>query len=261
MNPGILASFSAAAFRFGHTLLPANVERWSKVQRHITHTPLSDLVRKPFDLFRPGVFDEYVLGLTNQPALAFDDFVTNEVTTLLFKKVGEEHGVDLTALNLQRNREFGLPGYTTFRKFCGHSPVETWEDLLGSMSNETVYRYASVLRSPHDIDLYVQLFRRRRRRCLSWLTAHPHRWSGGVAERALPGSLLGPTFACIIATQFSNVRAGDRFWYENGGQPSSFTPQQLQEIRKTRLARVLCENTDLIETVQLYPFVLPDHEM
>ena len=97
----------------------------------------------------------------------------------------------------------------------------------------------SLFRSPHDIDL----------------------WSGGVSERALPGSLLGPTFACIIASQFSNARAGDRYWYEMDNQPSSFSIDQLQEIRKARLSRVLCDNTDLMETVQLYPFYLPDHEM
>lgn len=37
-------------------------------------------------------------------------------------------------------------------------------------------------------------------------------WSGGVSERPLAGSMLGPTFACIIATQFSYARRGDRFW-------------------------------------------------
>lgn len=65
---------------------------------------------------------------------------------MLFRKPGDRHGVDLTAFNLQRNREVGLPGYTAFRKYCGLSPVDTWEDLLGSMSNDTVYRYSQVLR-------------------------------------------------------------------------------------------------------------------
>lgn len=239
VNPGIMASFAAAAFRFGHTILPTNVERWSKAHRYVTHTPLSDLIRQPYQLYEPGVLDEYYIGMINQPALAFDNFITAEVTTMLFRKPGERHGVDLTAFNLQRNREVGLPGYTEFRKFCGLSAVHTWEDLLGSMSNDTVYRYAATLRTPHDIDL----------------------WSGGVSERALPGSLLGPTFACVIATQFSSVRVGDRFWYELGNQPSSFTPAQLEEIRKSRLARVLCDNTDLIQTIQTYPLVLPDHEI
>lgn len=86
-------------------------------------------------------------------------------------------------------------------------------------------------------------------------------WSGGVSERPLPGSMVGPTFGCIIATQFSYSRRGDRFWYELGNQPSSFTPEQLQEIRKVKLSRVICDNTDLIDTIQIYPMVLPDHEM
>nr|XP_023018296.1 chorion peroxidase [Leptinotarsa decemlineata] len=86
-------------------------------------------------------------------------------------------------------------------------------------------------------------------------------WSGGVSEKPLPASMLGPTFACIIATQFSYSRRGDRFWYELPNQPSSFTPEQLQEVRKARLARIICDNTDLIDTIQLYPMVLPDHEI
>lgn len=86
-------------------------------------------------------------------------------------------------------------------------------------------------------------------------------WSGGVSERSLPGSMLGPTFACVIATQLSYIRRGDRFWYELPNQPSSFTPEQLQELRKAKLSRLICDNTDLIDTVQIYPMVLPDHEM
>lgn len=73
--------------------------------------------------------------------------------------------------------------------------------------------------------------------------------------------MLGPTFACVIATQMSYSRRGDRFWYELPNQPSSFSPEQLQEIRKITLARLICDNTDLIDTVQKYPMVLHDHEL
>lgn len=38
-------------------------------------------------------------------------------------------------------------------------------------------------------------------------------------------------------------------------------PEQLQEIRKIKLSRIMCDNTDLIDTIQIYPMVLPDHEM
>lgn len=239
VNPAIIDAFSAAAFRFGHTLLPTSVERWSKAHKFIASKRLSDLIRRPYDLFRAGVLDEYVMGLLNQVAQAMDDSVTQEVTNNLFKKVGQHHGLDLVAFNMQRGRDFGLPGYMEFRKFCGLTEADSFEGMFGAMPNTTVNRYSSIYSSTWDIDL----------------------WSGGVSERPLPGSMMGPTFACIIATQFSYARRGDRFWYELPNQPSSFTPEQLQEIRKARLARVACDNTDLLDTIQLWPMVLPDHEI
>lgn len=40
---------------------------------------LSDLIRRPYDLYRAGVFDEYFMGLMNQVAQAMDDSITQEV--------------------------------------------------------------------------------------------------------------------------------------------------------------------------------------
>ncbi|XP_037912558.1 peroxidase [Hermetia illucens] len=239
INPGIIDAFAAAAFRFGHSLLPTAVERWSKAHKFIASKRLSDLIRRPYDLYRAGVLDEYFMGLMNQVAQAMDDSITQEVTNHLFKKEGARFGMDLVSLNMQRGREFGLPGYMEFRKFCGLPPADRWDEMFGSMPNETIRRYQSIFKHPNDIDL----------------------WSGGVSEKPLPGSMLGPTFACVIATQMSYSRRGDRFWYELPNQPSSFSPEQLQEIRKITLARLICDNTDLIDTVQKYPMVLHDHEL
>lgn len=159
-----------------------------------------------------------------------------------------------------------------------YARLRTSESVRTILQRVTV-RLHSIFRHPADVDL----------------------WSGGVSERPLPGSMLGPTFACVIATQFSYSRRGDRFWYELPNQPSSFTLgknlsnrydprthrwiervatvndartfqscklslhffflEQLNEIRKVKLARVICDNTDLIDTIQIYPMVLPDHEM
>ena len=109
--------------------------------------------------------------------------------------------------------------------------------------------YSELYDSPEDIDL----------------------WSAGITEIPLPGAMVGPTFACIMGRSFHNLKHGDRsihtwlgfkfyvinvlhhrFWYENGGWPSSFTPDQLDEIRKVKLSRILCDNSDHLETVQVY---------
>lgn len=105
---------------------------------------LSDLIRRPYDLYRAGVFDEYVMGLMNQVAQAMDDSITQEVTNHLFKKIGARHGMDLVSFNMQRAREFGVPGYMEFRKFCGLPVANTWDEMYGWMANETVFRYHTI---------------------------------------------------------------------------------------------------------------------
>lgn len=40
---------------------------------------LSEMLRQPFDLYKPGRYDEYIVGLANQVAQAMDDAVTQEV--------------------------------------------------------------------------------------------------------------------------------------------------------------------------------------
>lgn len=80
----------------------------------------------------------------------------------------------------------------------------------------------------------------------------------GLAERPVIGGLVGPTFACIIAQQFSNLRKGDRFWYENAGFESAFTPAQLQSLRQVSLSQVLCRTLGGSGTLQ--PHVFLPHE-
>lgn len=58
---------------------------------------------------------------------------------------------------------------------------------------------------------------------------------GGLMENQLPGAVVGPSFACIIVNQFRDLKNGDRFFFENGPGPTSFTLEQLREIKKVNV--------------------------
>nr|CAI5835304.1 unnamed protein product [Callosobruchus analis] len=45
------------------------------------------------------------------------------------------------------------------------------------------------------------------------------------------------------------TRVGDRFFFENGG-PTGFTLPQLNEIRKTSISRLLCDNSNGVRAMQ-----------
>lgn len=108
--------------------------------------------------------------------------------------------------------------------------------MLMYIYNNILYLYKFYYRSVHDIDLFT----------------------GGLAENKLPGAVVGPTFACLLGQQFQHVRRGDRYWYENDLPPSSFSLEQLAEIRKASLARIICDNSDEADFVQPQTMMVSD---
>jgi len=102
-------------------------------------------------------------------------------------------------------------------------------------------KLSRVYRTPDDIDL----------------------WVGGLLEKSVEGGVVGMTFAEIIADQFARFKQGDRYYYEydNGVNPGAFNPQQLQQIRKATLARLICDNSDrlTLQAVPLAAFIRADH--
>ncbi|XP_013401626.1 peroxidasin homolog isoform X2 [Lingula anatina] len=235
VDPGIPNAFATAAFRFGHTLIQDILPRANRDHSITDRIMLSSAFRRPvhiYDSYRGGV-DSIITGMCDMPAQTYDRFFTKQVTRHLFAETPPFGlGMDLTALNIQRGRDHGIPGYNFYRKFCGLRYAHSFEDFTSDFADASVIQELKKLyKHPDDVDLFV----------------------GGILETSVPGGIVGPTFACIIARTFKNVRDGDRFWYENPNA-EGFTPAQLQEIRKISLARVVCDNLDNIDTIQ--PFIL-----
>ena len=114
------------------------MERWSSSHRYIGSQRLSEMLQQPYDLYKVGWADTYMMGLINQVAQGLDDAVTQEVTNHLFEEPGKRFGMDLAAINMARGREHGVPGYGRWREWCGLQQLAHWDSLQAVMSNRSV---------------------------------------------------------------------------------------------------------------------------
>merc|ERR1739837_58480 len=82
------------------------------------------------------------------------DFV-DEIRNHLFEKSDRTGGLDLVALNIQRGRDHGLPGYIKYLEICGQTKIKTWNDLTKFMTDQNIIKLQKIYQDIEDIDLYV----------------------------------------------------------------------------------------------------------
>ncbi|XP_075729871.1 uncharacterized protein LOC142771849 isoform X2 [Rhipicephalus microplus] len=220
---GSFNEFATAAFRFGHTLLPPVLKLVGPAYDELGGLKLTDAFFNSQTLYRKDRLDQLLRGLLSTPMENFDNHVTKMVTNHLFEsKTVPFSGLDLVAINLQRGRDHGLRTYNDYRSFCGLSRARSWSDLEGHIPRTTLQAIAGVYRDVEDVDVFT----------------------GGLSEFPLAGAVVGPTFSCLLGFQFQRLRRCDRFWHENGDAVTRFTPDQLAQIRKASLAKIICQNSD-----------------
>ncbi|XP_036196424.1 myeloperoxidase [Myotis myotis] len=213
------------AFRYGHTLIQPFMFRLDSQYRPTgpnPRVPLSQVFFASWRVVLEGGIDPILRGLMATPAKLNrqNQIVVDEIRERLFEQV-MRIGLDLPALNMQRSRDHGLPGYNAWRRFCGLPQPQTVGELATVMKNMDLARkLMAQYGTPNNIDI----------------------WMGGVAEPLNSKGRVGPLLACLIGTQFRQLRDGDRFWWQNRGV---FSTQQQQALASVTLPRIICDNTGI----------------
>ncbi|MEQ2240993.1 hypothetical protein ILYODFUR_020852, partial [Ilyodon furcidens] len=233
MDPSIANTFATAAFRFAHVTVQPVVTRLGPEYTFNSKYPPLPLHHSLFASWRvvqEGGIDPVLRGMLLSPAKLQTpgQMMVEELTERLFQAQGGMP-LDLGALNLQRGRDHGLPGYSSWRKFCNLSVPNTTSDLAEIFGNFTLaHKFKVLYGTPHNIDV----------------------WVGAISEPALPGGRVGPLLSCLLARQFRALRDGDRFWWERNGV---FTRTQRRHLHNVSLSRIICDNSH-VTRVPVDPF-------
>lgn len=208
--------FANAAYRVGHTMLSSKLLRLDMFGHTIDagNLDLAGAFFSPGEVIDHGI-EPVLRGLAAKPAQEVDVRVVDDVRNMLFGPPGSG-GLDLAALNLQRGRDHGLPGYNFVRTSFGLDPVTSFSEINPDPS--VWQALASVYTDVDGIDP----------------------WIGLLAEPHQDGAMVGETLVRVLADQFTRLRDGDRFWYE------SYLPgATVDRVNAMTLARIIRLNTTI----------------
>jgi hypothetical protein len=237
IDTSVATEFSTVAFRFGHSLLSAEIGRQgNNGQDVLPNDPAGAALSLASDFFDPNVLNpagvvDPLTGHTSTDigpilkadadgvAQADDLMAINDVRNLLFANGGlQDNGQDLIARDIERARDDGIGGYNQVRTAYGLPPVTSFAQITKNVAvqQELQRAYGTV----DKIDAF----------------------EGGMAEDHAPGSDLGPLFTTIIGDQFRRLEAGDRFFYFN----ESWNADEVNLLQSgNTLGEVIAANTGM----------------
>jgi hypothetical protein len=224
VEPNILNSFSAAGYRFGHTMVNGRLIRYDEDGSDWSFgaVDLRDGFFNPSILKDEGGIEPFFRGLAAQEHQRVDPMIMDDIRNFLFGPPGAG-GLDLLSINIARARERGLPDYNTLRTDLGLTAYTDFTELTSDSQLSTT------LSSVYNDDIN---------------TMDP--WIGFMSEDHVSNSIMGEGMDRILKLQFSFLRDGDRYYYEND---PAFTQAQISVIKSTKLSEIILRNT-AIELLQ-----------
>jgi len=209
----ITEEFAGAAYRFGHSIVSDEISAISNLGAFTSEQTLAESFFEDPATFKATGADGLLRHLAGDLANPLDTHLVDGLRNLLFDPPA---GIDLAAINIRRAHDLGLGTLNQTREALGLTPYTSFDQV--SSDPETAAALEQAYGSVDAIDL----------------------WTGGLAEDHVAGSIVGSTFGKIIGDQFTALRDGDRYYFEN----QKFDQQTLNEIKGTTLSDLILRDTD-----------------
>jgi len=223
-NPNIDATtkieFSAAALRFGHSIVSNALDRIDETGNVTEELALADaFFLTPAEFERNGGADGFMRKLAADVSNKLDVHIVDDLRNLLDDPPA---ALDLAATNIQRGRDLGLGTLNQTRIALGLVPYEQWNQITSDPALQAAL--STAYGDIQNVDL----------------------WIGGLAEDRVTGAMVGQTFRTILVDQFTRLRDGDQYWWEN----RPWAPEDRALLDNTTLAGLILRNTN---TVRMQP--------
>jgi len=213
-DPRITQEFSAAAFRFGHSIVSDEETKMDNMGNHMANQDLSSaFMDTPNQVEADGGIDALLRNFSSDPTQANDTFAIDSLRNLL---VAPPDFIDLIAIDVERERDLGLGTLNQTRQALGLQPYTDFNQITSDA--DTAAKLKQVFGSVDKVDLFM----------------------GGLAEDHVDDAMVGSTFEAILADQFTNLRDGDQLWWQNVG----FDPATTKTIQNTTLSDIIMRDTN-----------------
>ena len=217
--------FANAGLRFGHSMLSDSFSRLDVDGNPLPIGPLGlrESFNNPLQYFISGGTDPIMRGYLKDRSRVSDEFMVRVFTSQFNAPTEDSLGQDVASRDIQRGREHGFPPYRRYARLCRE--MFNTRPRFSLRSVKSLRRVYGRQAFNDAMDLYM----------------------ASLAENHLDDSQIGPTLACILAITFNDLRAGDRFWWEN---PGIFTECQRDSLATIKLSKVICDNADNIPMIR-----------
>eukprot|EP00028_Trichosphaerium_sp_Am-I-7-wt_P008763 CAMPEP_0168521358 /NCGR_PEP_ID=MMETSP0405-20121227/8614_1 /TAXON_ID=498012 /ORGANISM="Trichosphaerium sp, Strain Am-I-7 wt" /LENGTH=769 /DNA_ID=CAMNT_0008542573 /DNA_START=42 /DNA_END=2351 /DNA_ORIENTATION=- len=216
----ISASFSTAAFRYGHSQINGLIPRMNSDK--LPHEQGSMLLRESFG-YTQGVtaagIGVILRGCAWSKMERTDGLAVADLRNFLFAHAPGAIGQDLISRNIERGRDHGLMSYVQAKLHFSGVTINDFTDITDNAEEVQILR--DLYETVEDVDLFV-----------------------GMLLEPITRGTVGQLIFDIITEQMTRIRKADWYWFENT-QNTIFSPEEVNEIRQTKLRDIIMRNTEM----------------